>query len=111
MLQGCPSQSNGKVREVMKTASPSGDVVAQIVEIERGPESSNTQVILSFDGGRCGSGAVSTNGIRVGLSTRWVDDRTLEVTYPKGRAMERNASGEILQCRDRMVRVLLVSQP
>jgi len=87
--------------------SPAGWCVASVIVFDASPRSSNTQVLLSFDDGRCGSGAVSFDRANVPITVRWVDATTLEVSYPKDLVPERNASGEFLQCFDRRVHVIL----
>jgi hypothetical protein len=69
-----------------------------------------TQVMLDFPEERCGSGAVATAGIGHGLNLRWLTPDTLEVRHPTGLKLSRNASGEILQCGRRKVRVVVASQ-
>jgi hypothetical protein len=90
--------------------SPAGWVEAYIVESTFDADDQNTQVLLSFDEGRCGSGAVSALGTDHGLELRWIDATTLEVQHPQALEMTRNASGEILQCGNRKVRVLLAER-
>lgn len=95
-------------REHSSVESPSGWCVASIVDFGgRGKSGSNTQVLLMFDGGKCSAGAVNFEGAGVPLELRWMDAATLEVRYPKGSKFTRNGSGEILQCSDRKVHVIL----
>ena len=91
---------------VQRVTSPAGWAEAQI--LESGGEV--TQVFVSFDGGRCGGGSVSTRGVRVGLRLRWLDDSTLEVSYPAGVMLDRPAGGPVLKCWSREVRVVLSQQ-
>jgi len=93
-------------REVAAATSPAGWCVARVVESRYGSSGSNTQVVLDFDGG-CGSGAVAADGVNHALKLRWIDDSTLQIEHPKALVLTRNASGEILQCYDRKVRVVL----
>jgi hypothetical protein len=94
-------------REISHVASPAGGCVASVVVFDGSPGGSNTQVLLSFDGGKCGSGAVSFDRADVPLELRWLDATTLEVRHPKDATPIRNASGEFLQCFDRKVHVIL----
>jgi hypothetical protein len=93
-----------------RVASPAGWVEAYVEEWRTGPSNGNTQVMLSFDNDRCGSGAVSAQGRNLGLQLRWIDPTTLEVTHPDNVVMSRNASGEYLQCGPRKVHVLLTAR-
>src|SRR2546425_477025 len=107
LLACSKSQPAFNTRELSHVASPAGWCVASVVVFDGSPASSNTQVLLSFDGGKCGSGAVSFDRADVPLELRWVDATTLEVRYPKDATPVRNASGEFLQCFDRRVHVIL----
>jgi hypothetical protein len=69
-----------------------------------------TQVMLDFPEERCGSGAVAVSGIGHGLRLRWLAPDVLEVHYPSGLALSRNASGETHQCGQRKVHVALISE-
>jgi hypothetical protein len=76
-------------------------------------EGGYSQVMLEFDGalfgGKCGSGAVTAWSKDPKLHLRWLDATTIEVQRAKGVKMERNASGEVIQCGGphRRVRVVL----
>jgi len=70
----------------------------------------STQVMLSFDGGRCAGGSVSSHGTRLGLRLRWIDDTTLEVSYPPGVMLDRPPGGPTVRCQDREVRIVLAQQ-
>jgi hypothetical protein len=85
--------------------SPSGWCEAYVFDYEQ----NYSQVALAFDGGKCGRGAVTAWADHVPLQLRWLDATTLEVRHPGGVRMERNASGEVLQCGGphRRVRVVL----
>ena len=91
-----------------RVTSPAGWCVASLMEA---PGAEHTTVLLEFDGGRCGAGAVYFDGGRHGIELRWRDAQTLEVLHPEGVRAHRNASGEVLQCFNRKVRVVLVSRP
>ena len=96
-------------RESSRLVSPAGWCVASVVVFDDPAAVANTQVLLSFDGGRCGAGAVSFTGSDVPVQLHWTDATTLEVRYPQGATFSRNASGEFLQCFDRTVHVVLSS--
>jgi hypothetical protein len=81
-----------------------------VVETDYGGGERMTQVMLDFPEEGCGSGAVAAPGIGHGLKLRWLTPDTLEVRHPIGLELTRNASGEILQCNHRKVRVVLASQ-
>jgi hypothetical protein len=88
--------------------SPAGWCKAAVTETTSvDGQSGSTQVALSFDGGKCGRNAVSSNQVGLGLQLRWLDDSTLEVGHPVGATMVRSPSGEVLQCLDHRVRVVL----
>jgi hypothetical protein len=106
-LFACSKSPQWKTRELQRVTSPAGWCVASVIVFDGSSRSSNTQVFLSFDGGKCGSGAVSFDRADVPLTLRWVDATTLEVAYPKDLVPTRNASGEFLQCFDRKVHVIL----
>src|SRR2546430_1962214 len=95
-LFACSKSPPWKSRELQRVTSPAGWCVASVIVFDGSPHSSNTQVFLSFDGGKCGSGAVSFDRADVPLTLRWVDATTLEVAYPKDLVPTRNASGEFL---------------
>ncbi len=96
----------GGVRTLSEIRSPAGWCVASTVEMDAGEDSQNTQVLLAFDGG-CGSGAVAFDGLNIGLQLQWLDGTTLEVRHPQSASPTRNASGEVIQCLERKVRVVL----
>jgi len=101
--------SGFSTRNTVEVTSPAGWCTASVVETTyEHPSSQVTQVLLSFDGGACGSGAASSTGTGLGLQLRWLDDTTLEVRHPASTPMTRNASGDVLQCRSRRVRVVLI---
>jgi hypothetical protein len=87
--------------------SPSGWCKAYVLDYEH----AHSQVILEFDGGKCGSGAVTALADHAPLYLRWLDATTLEVQHPSGVRMERNASGEVLQCGGPHRRVRVVLRP
>ena len=109
VLAACskPSLPPVTTRESTRVVSPAGWCVASVVVFEDPATVSNTQVLLSFDGGRCGAGAVSFDGADVPLQLHWIDATTLEVRHPRGASFSRNASGDFLYCLERKVHVVL----
>lgn len=95
-----------KAKIVERVVSPAGWCVASLHE---SPEGHNTSVILDFDNGRCGAGAVHFSGTGHPIHLRWLDAETLEVAHPEEVRAQRNASGEVIQCFKRKVRVVLVA--
>jgi len=102
-LPGCGDSSRDSV--VMSVKSPAGWAEAQIVE----DEDLNTQVRVVFEGGRCTGDSTRSPGIGLGLRLRWVDDTTLQVTYPPGVMLDR-PSDVTLRCEKREVRTVLAKQ-
>jgi hypothetical protein len=96
--------------ESSRTPSPEGWAIACVVEADYEEGEAMTQVMLDFPEERCGSGAVAASGSGYGLRLRWLTPDTLEVRHPAGLTLERNASGEILQCGSRKVRVVLAAE-
>lgn len=98
-------QSRGASDSRPRVRSPAGWCDAYVVRLSE----TNAQVMLDFDHGSCGSGAVSALGDAPALEIRWLDATTLEVAHAASVAMMRNASGEVIQCGgpDRRVRVVL----
>jgi len=94
-----------KLKRTMTVVSPSGHE-AYIVEATL-EDVSNTQVIVDFAGEECGAGAVSSLGSKFNLHIEWKDDETLIVSKPKEVNLTRNASGEIIQCGDQNVKVVI----
>lgn len=70
-------------------------------------ESSYTQVIVNFAGGKCGAGAVNSVGTELNLHIEWKEGEILIVSKPIEINLTRNASGEILQCGDQKVKVVI----
>jgi hypothetical protein len=103
------SCSSPEFKESVRVASPNGWVEAYVLEWSYGQGNGRTQVMLAFDGGRCGRGSVSANGIGLGLKLRWVEPATLQITHPESVDLERSPGGEDVQCGNRKVRVILSS--
>lgn len=104
------SCSSPEFKEGARVASPNGWVEAYVLEWSHGPGNGRTQVMLSFDEGRCGRGSVSANGIGLGVDLRWIEPTTLQVSYPESVDLERGPGGEDVQCGNRKVRVILSSR-
>jgi len=109
MLVACsPESERFESRTSGQSLSSSGHS-AYIVETTIGNGTSNTQVMIDFASGKCGSGAVSAAGDDIGLSLQWVEPEKLVVHNPNGVALTRNASGEMLQCGEQKVHVAIVN--
>jgi hypothetical protein len=107
LLTGCERTSTGLAGRVAVLQSPAGWCVASVHESVEGQ---NTGVLLDFDDGRCGSGAVHFRGTGLKIGLRWIGPDTLEVEHPSNAVPQRNASGEMIQCGARKVRVVLLSR-
>ena len=87
--------------------SPDGRAKARVIHIEG---SSSSQILLSFDGGRCGGGSISAAGSTPDLELSWRDTSTLEVGAPESLQLEPAPSSRTLdhtvQCLDKIVRVV-----
>ena len=105
----CSSRINHPIelRESARVPSPSGWCEAYVVELGTEPNGLTTQVLLSFDGGQGGAGAVSAPGKNLGLTLRWLDSTTLEVQHPKTVRLEYGASGDVIQFFRHKVKVVL----
>jgi len=103
---GCIPQS--EPLEYGRTRSPNGLLEAYVYELAQ-PNGGITQIMINFSP-VCGVGSVSTDGLKLKLELRWIDDENLMVIHPPGVELEHNASGEVLQCRDKKVRVHLASR-
>ena len=108
ILSGCSDQPGFKSHEVLRVRSPAGWCEAIVYEFYETEKSQNTQVILSFDDGQGGSGAVSFERIGLQLQIHWLDAENLEIRHPTGVAFSRNPSGERIQFKNRFVNVNLV---
>ena len=111
VLSACSGsdESVDPIEEYGRTLSPDGDVSAYVYHYD----SSNgglTQVSLDFVGLSigCGAGSAAWHEYDLGVALRWVDSEILEVTYPEGKPYRHNASGDLLGCMDRAVRVVMV---
>ena len=89
------------------TTSPDGVIEAHAYE-HTTDAGELTQVMLAFPEA-CRSGAVAAYRVGLSLTLKWRDNENLEVHHPARIAFQRNASGEVLQCGKRKVRVHLVS--
>ena len=110
-LVACSGETGQKTdfstREVVRVVSPSGCCEAHVVESTLVGVGENTQVIVSFDGGSCGAGVASADGINRGLDIRWVNELTLSIGHPRGVQLTQNASGDRVKCGRHEVHVLL----
>jgi len=86
--------------------SPDDEVNAYVYHYSS-PTGGLTQVMLEFDGLGCGIGSASWYEYDIGVGLHWVDTETLEVTYPDGKLYSHNASGDLVGCFDRSVRVVM----
>jgi hypothetical protein len=80
------------------------------VETNEWPDNKNTQVRLSFNNHEedCGTpAAVWFDGLHSDVEVHWIDVTTLEVRFSKGISPNRASSGELIQCYDRKIRVVL----
>jgi len=107
-IAGCSDQSLPAITEYAHVRSPDGTVSAFAYEYgteERGL----TQVMLQFPGD-CGAGSAAAYRSGLELELRWLDDENLQVLHPPGVEFQHNASGDVLRCFDRKVRVRLVAR-
>jgi hypothetical protein len=106
-LPGCKGRSDELTdEESSRITSPGGWCEAYLLKLTS-PNGGNTQVMLNFAADACGAGAVSFEGSIPDVQLRWLDGTTLEVSYPKQAKPTRNSSGDVIQCHDRKVRVIL----
>ena len=108
LLSGCDPEPIPPVVPYAQAASPDGLISAAVFG-HTGGAGAITQVLLGFPNG-CGSGAVSAYRVGLRLELRWIDNDNLEVIHPPGTEFTRNASGDVIQCNDRRVRVHLSSR-
>jgi len=87
--------------------SPDGEVSALVYHYDSA-NGGLTQVSLDFVDTGCGAGSAAWYEYDIGIHLRWIDAGTLEVTYPDDKRYEHNASGDLLGCYDRAVRVVMV---
>lgn len=104
---GCAKVTHEGDNERVSKLSPSGWCVARVLDSR---ETQNTSVLLDFDSGKCYAGAVHFKGTGIKIGLRWIADDTLEVRYPVGAVPEINASGGVIQCFSRRVRVVLTPE-
>jgi len=97
----------GPIAEYARALSPDSEVSAYVYHYDS-PTGGLTQVSLDFVGLGCGSGSAAWYEYDIGIELRWIDTGTLEVTYPDGKRYQHNASGDLLGCFDRGVRVVMV---
>src|SRR5690242_7917346 len=105
LFTGYDAEPIPSVEPYAQATSPDGAVNASVFE-HTGDAGEITQVLLGFPNG-CGSGAVAAYRVGLRLELRWIDNDNLEVIHPPGVQFTQNASGDVIQCRDRKVRVHL----
>jgi hypothetical protein len=81
LAAGCASE-NVAERSDRGLISPNGRASARVTQI-----ANVTQVFIAFDGGRCGSGSVSTLTPNPDIVLSWRDSTTLVVSVPKQLAL------------------------
>ena len=96
------SYSLSKIKTVLSSAGHEAYIIEATLD-----DSSNTQVIVDFAGGKCGAGAVNSLGINLKLDIKWSDATTLVVSKPEQVQLMRNASGETLRCSESKVLVVI----
>lgn len=97
----------GPIEEYARALSPDSDVIASVHHYDSST-GGLTQVGLEFVGLGCGFGSAAWYDYDIGIELRWIGARTLEVSYPDGKRYQHNASGDLLGCLDRLVRVVMV---
>ena len=104
----CTGSSDGhsSIEEYAHALSPDAEVSAHVYHYDS-PTGGLTQVMLDFVGRGCGSGSASWYDYDIDVELRWIDSATLEVSYPYGIRFRHNASGDLLGCLDRLVRVVM----
>ncbi len=107
-MMGIGPESPGKHAIVARAVSPSKSCEAT-VETNEWPDNKNTQVRLNFSNHEedCASTAVWFDGLHSNVEVHWPGATTLEVRYSKGISPNRDSSGELIQCYDRKIRVVL----
>lgn len=105
---GC-SSDNGFSSTRSQTITSDVGHQAYIVEGHYGQGDSNTQVIVMFNGGKCGSGVVAGVGTDLGLSINWVGLDQLHINNPKNVVLTRNANGETIQCLNKKITVKIIT--
>lgn len=108
-VSGCTRSDDGygPIEEYAHALSPDGEVSAYVYHYDS-LSGGLTQVMLDFVGLGCGSGSAAWNNYDIGVELRWIDAGTLEVIHPGGKDYDHNASGDLLGCYDRGVRVIMV---
>jgi len=66
-----------------------------------------TQVLIRYRGGQCGSGVANADGIYHNLILSWINDETLEITKPRSLELNQNASGSKVQCGEYVVDIVI----
>jgi hypothetical protein len=108
-MGGLEPQSPGKYTIVARAMAPSKSCEAT-VETNEWPDNKNTQVRLNFNNHEedCGTPvAVWFDGLHSDLEVHWMGATILDVRYPKNISPNRDSSGELIQCYDRKIHVVL----
>jgi hypothetical protein len=106
---GCSSENIDFSSSRSQTIESAEGHQAYIVEGHYGKGGSNTQIIVMFNGGKCGSGVAAGIGIDLGLSISWVGLDQLHINNPKNAVLTRNANGEIIQCLNKKITVKIIT--
>ncbi len=108
-VAACTRGSDDEIRieRYGHAVSPDGEVNALVYHYDS-PNGGLTQVGLDFAGMGCGAGSAAWHEHDLDIELRWIDARTLEVSYPDGKRYSHNVSGDYLGCTDRAVRVVMV---
>jgi hypothetical protein len=107
---GCSNENNVFSSTRSQTIESAEGHQAYIVEGHYGKGDSNTQVIVMFNGGKCGSGVAAGIGVDLGLSISWVGLDQLHINNPKNAVLTRNANGEIIQCLNKKITVKIITK-
>lgn len=106
---GCSNENNGFSSSRSKTIESAEGHQAYIVEGHYGEDDSNTQIIVMFNGGICGSGVAAGIGVDLGLSISWASPDHLLINNPKNAVLTRNANGEVIQCSNKKITVKIIT--
>jgi hypothetical protein len=66
-----------------------------------------TQVLIKYSNGQCGTGAVNAADKDLSLDIKWKNDSTLIITKPANIELNLNASGSELKCDKQTVFVVI----
>lgn len=68
-----------------------------------------TQVLVNFSKGSCGSGALTIHGEILDMDISWQDESKLVAKISSDIEVTRNASGEYLKCGNQTIKVEIVN--